>query len=142
LYAALAHSQIVFDTLDGKRISLESLANKKIVINYWADWCQPCVDEIKSLNDFYQNFHQKVALFAVNFDQPPLSEQRDAVKIHHIDYPSLAVNPAKMLALGNIRAVPATFIIDARGNVQKVLYGPQTAESLLIALNLKEVNNG
>lgn len=137
LYAALLPAQVVFDTLDGQHISLDSLIKKKIVINYWADWCGPCVEEIKSLNSFYQAHSQKVALFAVNFDQPSLSVQRQAVKDHNIDYPSLATDPAGVLALGDINAVPATFIINHKGEVAKVLYGPQTVESLSKALDIK-----
>ena len=135
-FTSLVSAQIVFDTLDGRHISLASLANKQIVINYWADWCDPCVKEIKSLNDFYHTYRQSVALFAVNYDQPSLSSQRKAAHSHHIKYPSLATNPAKMLALGDINVVPATFILNPDGKVVKTLYGPQTAESLSKELTL------
>lgn len=136
LYSSFLPAKVIFDTLDGRHITMVSLGPKKIVINYWADWCQPCIDEIQALNRFYKANHQTVALFAVNFDQPSLAAQREAAKAYHIDYPSLATDPSKVLALGDINAVPATFILNQDGKVLKALYGPQTVESLSKALNL------
>ncbi len=136
LYAGNLVAQVVFDTLEGQHIPLSNLANKKIIINYWAEWCQPCVEEIQSLNQFYKTHSQSVALFAVNFDQPALSTQRKAVKAYHINYPSLASDPAQALKLGEITAVPTTFILNTQGKVMKALYGPQTVKSLAKALDL------
>lgn len=136
IYACNLSAQVIFDTLDGQHIPLNSLANKKIVINYWADWCQPCVEEIQSLNKFYQAHSQSVALFAVNFDEPDIATQREAVKAHRINYPSLAADPANILKLGEINVVPVTFILDHQGKVLKSLYGPQTEKSLSKELDL------
>ena len=43
-----------FDTPDGARLALQSLRGQPLLINFWATWCPPCVEELPLLNAFYQ----------------------------------------------------------------------------------------
>ncbi|MBA3534995.1 MAG: TlpA family protein disulfide reductase [Tatlockia sp.] len=123
-------SQIVLKDVKGQNIPFESLKGKWVVINYWASWCQPCLDEIIELNHFYEKNKAKVALFAVNYDRAPLHSQIALIRKYKISYPSLQFDPAPLLGLGHINGVPATFIFNPKGKLHTTLYGPQTAESL------------
>lgn len=123
-------SPIILKDITGNTISFESLKGKWVLINYWASWCQPCLDEIAELNRFYQNSKDKVALFAVNYDALPVASQRALIKKYHINYPSLLNDPAGILHLGNIRGVPATFVFNPQGVLSDTLYGGQTLKSL------------
>lgn len=123
-------SEIVLKDLNGKQISFSSLKGKWIFINYWASWCNPCLDEIAELNRFYRNKKDKVALFAVNYDRLPIAEQLNLIKQYNIRYPSLQHDPAGQLHLGNIRGVPVTFVFNPQGELSRTLYGGQTLASL------------
>lgn len=123
-------SPIVLRDLDGKNIPFESLKGKWIVINYWANWCSSCLEEISEFNQFYKNNKSRVALFAVNFDDLSRARQSALIRKYNINYPSLKNNPAGQLNLGDIRGVPATFVFNPQGKLSATLYGPQTSKSL------------
>ncbi|KTD24065.1 MULTISPECIES: TlpA family protein disulfide reductase [Legionella] len=123
-------SSVILKDTSGHRIPFDSLKGKWVLINYWASWCQPCLDEIAELNRFYKKSSDKVALFAVNYDSLPLSHQLALIRKYNISYPSLQYNPARELKLGDIRGVPATFVFSPEGKLRDALYGNQTVESL------------
>lgn len=114
----------------GQTIPFDSLKGKWVLINYWASWCQSCIDEIGELNDFYKNTKGKVALFAVNYDTLPLPSQIALIRKYKINYPSLQRDPGPQLRLGDVRGVPATFVFDPQGNFSGTLYGAQTSKNL------------
>nr|WP_284498291.1 TlpA disulfide reductase family protein [Legionella maioricensis] len=129
--ASFSQTEILFNDTHGQSTPFSSLKGKWVFINYWAGWCQTCVDEIPEFNRFYQS-HQKeqVALFAVNFDALPLFEQKNLIKRYNISYPNLLKDPANDLHLGDITGVPVTFIFNPKGQLVKTLYGGQTAKTL------------
>nr|HAT8713831.1 redoxin domain-containing protein [Legionella jordanis] len=123
-------ADVILTTLDGQKIPFSSLKGKWVFINYWASWCQPCLDEIHALNRFYEHQKKDVALFAVNFDMLAAEEQLQLIKKHRINYPSLQNDPAQVLHLKNIPGVPATFVFNPEGKLSQTLFGPQTLLSL------------
>ena len=128
-------ANVVLKDTKGHQIPFSSLKGKWVFINYWASWCQPCLDEISVLNRFYSSKKDNVVLFAVNYDMLPLSDQLALIKKYHIRYPSLLNDPASDLDLGDIRGVPATFVFNPEGELSDTLYGEQTLAKLNAALD-------
>ena len=115
----------------GQTIPLSSLKGRWVFINYWASWCHTCLEEIPELNHFYKQHQQDpITLFAVNYDALPLPEQQTLVKQFNILYPSLGEDPNQVLQLGDINAVPVTFVFNPAGKLVKTLYGGQDRVSL------------
>lgn len=106
-----------------------------LVINYWASWCKPCIEEIPELNHFAQQaINTKV--FAVNFDGikgPELKQQTDKIGISFI---VLEDDPASLLQHPVPTVLPTTYIYNPQGQLHKTLLGPQTITSLNAALQL------
>ena len=126
-----AQADTILHNLQGDDISLSSLKGKWVFINYWASWCQPCIDEISELNRFYEkNKSKNVAVFAVNYDAMPQNVQKRLVRQFDIHYPSLKHTSASSLNLGSISAVPVTFVFNPQGELATTLYGGQTLASL------------
>lgn len=129
-----SYATVMLKDVQGQHIPFASLKGKWVLINYWASWCKPCLDEIVELNRFYKSRGDKVALFAVNYDALPLSSQIALIRKYNINYPSLQYDPARDLELGDVRGVPATFVFTPQGKYKGALYGGQTLESLNEAL--------
>ncbi len=56
----------------GRKVSANSFGGKVLVLNFWATWCQPCVQEIPSLNAFQKKFADSgVVVVAVSIDKNP-----------------------------------------------------------------------
>jgi thiol-disulfide isomerase/thioredoxin len=134
-FSVLSYAQVpILTDMEGRKIALEALKGKWVLINYWASWCQPCLDEIRELNQFYEKHQDKVALFAVNYDALPLGDQKRLITQYDLHYPSLSIDPAYKLKLEQPRGVPATFIFNPQGELSKILYGGQTLKSLTKAI--------
>ncbi|KGP63794.1 thiol-disulfide oxidoreductase [Legionella norrlandica] len=131
IFAFTANAEALLKDTHGRSIPFSSLKGKWVFINYWASWCETCVDEIPELNRFYNNHkNDSVALYAVNYDALPLLEQKLLIKKLNINYPNLIRDPARDLQLGDITGVPVTFVFNPKGQLVKKLYGGQTAKAL------------
>ena len=109
---------------------LEDLRGKWVVINYWADWCPPCLKEMPELSAFYETNKEEVLVFAYNFDQLQGEELQDQINNFNVNVPSLLTDPGLLFGWKEPGSLPATFILDPEGNLLESLIGPQTKESL------------
>ena len=114
--------------------NLKDLQGQWLVINYWATWCKPCIEEIPELNSFAHQYNQQVRVFGVNFDGLSGEELIAASTQLGIDFPTLATDPASQLGYERPSVLPTTIVINPQGQLQKILLGPQTAASLSQAI--------
>lgn len=100
-------------------------------VNYWAEWCKPCIKEIPELNAL--NTRDGFRVLGVNFDGATgdaLAAQQDALGVA---FPTLAEDPAARFALVRPQVLPTTLVLAPGGELHSVLIGPQTADSLIAA---------
>lgn len=70
-------------TDQGARVTPISFGGKLLVLNFWATWCAPCVQEIPSLDEFQKRFAgQGVVVVAVSVDKNPEKYRRFLERIH------------------------------------------------------------
>ncbi|MBN8431061.1 TlpA family protein disulfide reductase [Microbulbifer salipaludis] len=105
-----------------------------LLVNYWAEWCAPCREEIPELNRFYQEHKADVLVLGINFDRLPVEQVRRQAERFGIEFPLLAGAPADHWGQPVPQVLPSTLIIDANGQWQGTLVGPQTAETLAEAI--------
>lgn len=132
----LSCSQPDLLTNENKKVYLDDLRGKWILINYWADWCPPCIKEIPELNKLNSQFGDKVAVFLFNFDRLEGNELRKQLLKINAEIPSLISDPQLIYNYDVPDALPVTFIIDKEGKLSMILKGPQTLEEIKEVLNL------
>ena len=119
-----------YDLLDGGSVSLDELQGKVVLINYWAEWCRPCRIEIPELNAFAEQHPGRVRVFSVNFDGVAGEALRRQVEALGIEFDTLLQDPRADLAVAASGGLPETIVLNPKGEVQDVLFGPQTRQSL------------
>lgn len=120
-----------FKTLDGQTHNWQNLQGQWVVVNYFAQWCVPCIKEIPELNDFaeFANQRSDVALFAVNFDLLTPAESQTMVEEFGIEFDIMQEGPARA-PFARPKTLPATFIISPQGELMVSLNGEQTNQGL------------
>jgi thiol-disulfide isomerase/thioredoxin len=127
--------KIDFTTLDGQDHRWSDSQGNWKVVNYFAEWCAPCLREMPELNHFYQQHNDAIDIFAVSFD--PLNKQQIMVLQQKYDIQFPIIDNLNTLPWSRPpNSLPTTYIIDADGKVQKQLKGEQSAEKLIQTINV------
>jgi thiol-disulfide isomerase/thioredoxin len=117
--------------LSGEQHSLEQYRGKWVVVNYWATWCPPCLDEIPDLVDFHERHKDSDAVVVgVNFEDIGRERLAQFVDSYLMSYPVLRSEPLPTTPLGPIPGLPTTYLIDPEGNKVARQVGPLTGEQL------------
>lgn len=119
-------------------LAIEDYVGYTVYVNYWAEWCQPCREEIPELNAFQEKHSDTVRVVGVNFDRLTGDTLAGQVKKLAIDFPNLDIDPRAALEVPVPIGLPETFVINKDGRLVSILRGPQTMESLEGALTLAQ----
>lgn len=114
---------------DDKTMEWDSLRGDWVLVNYWAEWCKPCLEEIPELNALDQS--DNITVLGVNFDGIEGQELVELGQKMNIEFTMLAEDPGPTFGWTVPVALPATFIVDPRGELLEARFGPQTEEQLL-----------
>jgi peroxiredoxin len=106
------------------RIELRDFRGKIVVLNFWATWCAPCVEEMPSLTQLQQRFKDKnVTVLGVSVDVDNDGYHR-FLKDHKVDFLTVRDPDQKANDLYGTFKFPETYIIDRNGVVQRKFIGP------------------
>ena len=114
-------------TMDGKQMHLSDLHGRLVVLNFWASWCKPCVDEAPSLNALQQRISAMGGLVlgvdpGVNEDQ---TSYESFLKDQQIAFPTY-LDPSRRIAVSyGTTMYPESYIIDPSGKIDRKIIGPQ-----------------
>tara|TARA_B100000965_G_scaffold248065_1_gene208373 strand:+ start:249 stop:701 length:453 start_codon:yes stop_codon:yes gene_type:complete len=123
---------------NGSDTNLTKLNGNWIVVNYWADWCAPCIKEIPELNEFAKE-NKDLFVYTFNFDHLEIEDLEPLAKKFKITVPSLVTHPREIWGIQTPPAVPATFFINPNGKLVLSLFRPQTKDKLNeIMIDLKK----
>ncbi|HEX6441138.1 MAG TPA: TlpA disulfide reductase family protein [Stellaceae bacterium] len=122
--------QLSFTDLDGKAASLADFKGKLLVLNLWATWCHPCLEEMPALEQLQVNIPDKLVVAAV-------SEDRGGRKIVEPFVDKLGLKKVKIYLdpksdvghLFEVRGLPTTIVIGSDGKVVGKIEGPADWDS-------------
>ncbi|MDD3618900.1 MAG: TlpA disulfide reductase family protein [Desulfobulbaceae bacterium] len=108
----------------GKSWTLADLKGRVVFINFWASWCQPCLQEMPAMQDLYGFFPEdKFTMLTVLFNDAPVFAENVAERLQ-LTFPIL-IDPDNQAARAyGLTGVPETYIVDKQGVLRKKFIGP------------------
>ncbi len=112
------------ESLDGYKVSLQDTRGSLVVINFWATWCIPCVQEHQQLIEAANTYKSKgVAFLGILYGDTAEKAREFNVK-HGSAYPTLIDDSQRTNIDYGVAGVPETYIIDRDGTIIKKFTGP------------------
>lgn len=109
----------------GKQMQLSDLRGKVVVLNFWATWCPPCVDETPSLVALQREIAPKGGVvLGISVDDDAQAYAR-FVQANGIDFPTYRDPTKEIPASYGTSMYPDTYIIDRQGKIARKLVGAQ-----------------
>ncbi|MFT4733453.1 MAG: thiol-disulfide isomerase/thioredoxin [Algoriphagus sp.] len=100
--------------MQGFTINLRDYKGKKVIINFWATWCPPCIAEMPSMQALYDDFGEEtVFLFVTDDDKSPVEKFTTRHSYTFPIYQSISQRPKALE--GN--TLPTTFLVDENGSI-------------------------
>jgi peroxiredoxin len=120
-------------TMDGKRLSLDDLQGKVVLIDFWATWCGPCREALPHIRQIAQKFQdQPLVVLSVSLDNDE-AKWKDFVAQNNMTWLQYRDGgfQGSLSQLFNVDAIPHTFTIDAYGVLQDEHIGDGSIEGKL-----------
>jgi thiol-disulfide isomerase/thioredoxin len=131
-------------TLDGQHISMDSLAGKVVLIDFWATWCSPCVNALPHIRSIAKKFDgQPFVVLSISLDSDGAKWNQFVEKngMTWMQYRDGGFS-GRIAKLFGVTAIPATFTIDADGVLEDQHVGDAGIEGKLKKLIARAVEMG
>lgn len=115
---------LAFTLRGGSATRLAAFHGKTVLLNLWATWCGPCVEEMPSLDRLQQQLGTRLTILAVSEDQRGAAAVDPFLAQHGIKNLTIGLDPdnAAMSAF-HLQGLPTSFLIGADGKIQGQLVG-------------------
>ena len=113
----------VLPGVDGAPVSLAKYRGRVVLVNFWATWCPPCVEETPSLEQFASELHGRgVVVIGVSVDESGRA-LRAFIKQYHLTYPIARDPGGSMAARFGTFKFPETYILGRDGHLAEKIIG-------------------
>ena len=107
----------------GTNVRLAEQRGQVVLVNFWATWCAPCLQEMPHLNRLHERYRNSgFVLLGVNIDDDPRAAAALATKLG-LRFPVLLDTDKKVSRVYDMSAMPATLLIDRDGRVRHIHRG-------------------
>jgi peroxiredoxin len=112
--------------LQGNPVQLSKRQGNVIFINIWATWCPPCVEEMPTIQQLYEQLHgHGLEVLAISVDALGTQVVGPFMQKHRLTFPVLLDAASRIPRLYRTSGVPESFIVDKRGRLVEKIVGPR-----------------
>jgi peroxiredoxin len=123
----------VIATSDGKRISMDDMQGKVVLLDFWATWCAPCREALPHMRDVARKFQgQPLVILSVSLDTDE-QKWKEFIDKNEMTWPQYRDSgfTGAVATMFGVKAIPHTFTIDADGVLQDEHIGDAAIEGKL-----------
>ena len=106
-----------------RTVTLSQLRGKIVVLNFWATWCPPCIEEMPSLVQLQKQLQDRVTVLGVSVDDDA-DDYHKFLKDHGIDLLTVRDKTKTSSIMYGTFKYPETYIIDRHGTIRRKFIGP------------------
>lgn len=111
------------DSREGNAVSLAALRGQVVLVNFWANWCAPCRQEMPLLDALYRRYEPMgFTLLGINVEPDSRLSER-FLRDTPVTFPILFDTTEQVSKLYSVAAMPSTVIIDRKGVVRYIHHG-------------------
>ncbi|HEX2189252.1 MAG TPA: TlpA disulfide reductase family protein [Longimicrobiaceae bacterium] len=121
-------------TLEGDTVSLEALRGRVVLVNAWAIWCPPCIEELPALKRLHDRYvGEGLTVLGLHAGADGLAKAEAFRRAFGISYPNSVERPDRLHALlGTGAGIPRSALIDREGRVVRTWIGPLEPDTTLL----------
>jgi thiol-disulfide isomerase/thioredoxin len=119
------------EDMQGKTHRLSDYRGKWVLVNFWATWCPPCLDEIPELISLHNAHHDKdLVVIGIAMDSGSNKKVSDFARIHGISYPVVTGNHKIAAQIGAVEVLPVSYLYNPKGEQVSYQAGQVTRASV------------
>ncbi|MGB6199575.1 MAG: TlpA disulfide reductase family protein [Candidatus Acidiferrales bacterium] len=112
-------------TVAGQTKHLSDLQGKVVVLNFWASWCKPCIQEAPSLNELQETIApQGGTVLGISVDEDTAAYEQ-FLQDEHITFPTYDDTSGKTAGIFGTSMYPETYVISRDGRIARKIVGAQ-----------------
>jgi thiol-disulfide isomerase/thioredoxin len=120
---------IPFSFPDGTKGSLEKYRGKVVLLNFWASWCAPCMEEMPSLARLEKDMKARGFQFLGVDVEEKWKEVKDTLPKTNFPQTLVFDYPLESLGPYQVQTIPVSYLIDRKGTLRKAYLGPHNWDS-------------
>ena len=111
------HNNVIFLNKKDQKININEYKGNLLILNFWATWCEPCKEEMPSLDNLQANPQlNKIKIFAINIGKENLDKvNKFFLDLNIKNFDPYFDPPATLAKMFSLRGVPTSILINKKG---------------------------